>query len=68
LQKNNIDCRPMFYSYEEHKFLENLIFPYKKNDNANIINKSAIILPSHPSLKNEEIKHIIKIVKELASI
>ena len=59
LQEKDIDSRPMFYSHEKHDYLNNRIVVNKNNDIANKINETSIILPSYPSLKKEEVKHII---------
>jgi perosamine synthetase len=65
LQEKGIDSRPMFYSFEKHKYLNAHINSFKTNNNANFINQTAIILPSYPSLKKEEIRYIIKCLKDI---
>lgn len=65
LQEKSIDSRPMFYCYEKHSYLKDLITPFKNNENANIINEKSIIIPSHPSLTKEEITYIIDCIKIL---
>lgn len=59
LQKNGIDSRPMFYSHEKHGYLKNYISSYKNNNNAELVSKKSIILPSYPGLKDQEINFIV---------
>lgn len=56
---SGVDIRPMFYTHEKQEYLKNYIKTYKNNTNGNIINSTSIILPSYPSLTDEQIKYII---------
>lgn len=58
LQKNEIETRPMFYCYEKHEHLSDLIRPFRSNKNAIELNNSAIILPSSPSITRREIERV----------
>lgn len=58
LLKNNVETRPMFFCYEEHEHLKNRINPYRSNKNAIELNKRAIVLPSSPTITEEQIKYI----------
>jgi perosamine synthetase len=52
--KNQIDTRPMFYSYKNHKHLN-----FTGNDNiARKLNKQIVIFPSYPELKDNEIDYV----------
>lgn len=52
--KNQIDTRPMFYSYKNHKHLN-----FTGNDNiARKLNKQIVIFPSYPELKDDEIDYV----------
>lgn len=64
-EKNGIDTRPMFYSHEKQEYLRGYINSYKTNTNANTVNEKTIILPSYPSLTDEQVNYIIKKTFEL---
>ena len=52
--KNQIDTRPMFYSYKNHKHLH-----FTGSDNiARKLNKQVVIFPSYPDLTNSEIDFV----------
>ena len=52
--KNEIDTRPMFYSYKNHKHLN-----FTGSDNiARKLNKQIVIFPSYPELKDDEIDYV----------
>jgi len=59
---NNIEVRPMFYPYTEHSHL-----PCAKGncDNAKLLNKECVILPSSPNLDEEQIERICHVTKEI---
>jgi perosamine synthetase len=52
---NGIDSRPMFYSINHHRHLENIP---SINTNADILQSQCIILPSYPDLKDSQIDYI----------
>ena len=64
-----IEIRPMFYGLVEHGHIKN-----NKNivigdcDNAKLLNKQVIVLPSYPELTNEEQKYIIDTVEEYIKV
>lgn len=58
--KNGIDIRPMFYTHEKQEYLRGYISSYKNNIAGNLINDTCIILPSYPSLTEDQINYIIK--------
>ena len=62
---NNIEIRPMFYSIDEHKHLQNnFLIEYGHNTNAKLLNKECFILPSFPELTKEESNYIINKTEE----
>lgn len=62
LQKNEIETRPMFYCYEKHNHLKDIIRPFRNNNNAKKLNNSAIILPSSPTLDRQKIYKISNLI------
>lgn len=64
-REKNIDIRPMFYDITSHKHLRNNPDIYiNEVDNAKLLQKECIILPSFPELKKEEQKYIIDVLEE----
>jgi len=65
---NGIEIRPMFYPITSHNHLKNNIkIKINTCDNAKILNKECIILPSFPELKKEDQDHIVNIVEKWVS-
>lgn len=58
--EKGIETRPMFYPMSKHKHLKRFAL---NEENANILSKNCLILPSHPNLKNEEIEYICEVVR-----
>lgn len=60
-----IEIRPMFYSIFEHVHIKNNPNILSTNcDNAILLNKSSLVLPSYPELTIEEQSHIIRVVNK----
>ena len=59
---NDIDVRPMFYPYSQHKHLPPLEGDTHK---AKILNKECVMLPSYPNLSEEKIKKICNVTKDI---
>jgi perosamine synthetase len=53
-----IEVRPMFYSIDSHKHLQN-IDSFGGVQIAKQLNNECVILPSYPELKDHEIQHIV---------
>lgn len=60
LKERGIDTRPFFYRLNRHKHLRNI--PFLCNDNAisQILENEIVILPSYPSLTEEDIIYICR--------
>jgi len=61
--KRNIDIRPMFYPMSKH----NGLAEYANEDsegNARLLNQQCVILPSYPSLDDDEISQVVNAVLE----
>ena len=66
-KENKIETRPMFYPASTHKYLKN----YKQvnfgsETNSLTLNRECLLLPSYPSLTNQDLNHIISSVKRYA--
>lgn len=61
LANHNIDTRPMFYPMSEHGHLKQYANT-RQEHNSMLINRECVVLPSYPFIKNEEIRHVVKIV------
>lgn len=59
--KHGIEIRPMFYPITRHHHLRNV--QGKSIENAEILSKEVIILPSYPDLTDNQIDYIVKAVK-----
>jgi perosamine synthetase len=60
--RNNIDVRPMFYPYDQHRHLPPLEGETSK---ARILNRECVMLPSYPNLSEEEIEKICNVTKDI---
>ena len=60
--RNNIDVRPMFYPYSQHKHLPPLEGEIHK---AKILNRECVMLPSYPNLDEEKIEKICNVTKKI---
>jgi len=59
-EKHHIETRPMFYPLMTHTHL-----PIREcGEAAKILSKECVLLPSYPELLTEDVKHIIRTVKE----
>lgn len=61
-----IEIRPMFRSLNEHPYLKDHNVNFCDDLNSKLIHNEAIVLPSYPSLTKEELKYIIKNVKNFS--
>jgi perosamine synthetase len=60
-----IEIRPMFYPITAHRHLQHQAYiDISECQNAELLNKECIILPSYPELTKEEQKHILKTLDE----
>lgn len=64
LHNSGIETRPMFFPYEAHSHLKDIIVS-KKNTVAKHLNETCIMIPSHPNLKDEEVEYIISKIKQI---
>jgi perosamine synthetase len=55
-----VEIRPMFYPINAHKHLHNIKIDNDDNEQAIILNRECIMIPSYPSLEFDEQKHIIE--------
>lgn len=62
MKTKNIETRPFFYDIRKHKHLENLNSNFQP-----VLEREICMLPSHPNLKNSEIKYICKMINEYCS-
>lgn len=58
-----IETRPMFKVFDEHSFLKKKITPFKTVQNSRELQESCLILPSYPSLSDEDVDEISESVK-----
>jgi dTDP-4-amino-4,6-dideoxygalactose transaminase len=59
---HNIEIRPFFYPYKQHKHLSNL--PSHSNSNiSNELNSNIIMLPSFPELNELQQKYIVDVIR-----
>lgn len=66
MYNSGIETRPMFFPYEAHFHLKDVITS-KQNTVAKHLNETCIMIPSHPELKDHEVEHIISKIKEISS-
>jgi|SRR5579859_4025753 len=62
-KNKNIETRPMFYPISTHKHLQNnsdVLLDNTNMTNAEILNKTCLILPSFPELSIDEQNHILE--------
>ena len=65
--QHGIEIRPMFYPLTTHKHLkENKYIMIDNCQNAELLNRQSIILPSYPELTKEEQNHILKTLNDYA--
>jgi perosamine synthetase len=64
LKENNIDTRPFFYQIQAHEHLKNLKIDDTEGE---ILSNECIMIPSSPSLTEEEQIYIVNKIKELLS-
>jgi perosamine synthetase len=66
-KENKIETRPMFYPASTHKYLKNYKqVSFGSETNSLILNKQCLLLPSYPSLADQDLNHIISSVKKYA--
>jgi perosamine synthetase len=56
-----VEIRPMFYPYSVHKHLPTIS---KNQENATLLNRQCVILPSYPDLTKDEINKVCKATKD----
>lgn len=61
-KNNGIEIRPMFYEMSRHSYFTQNIAEIDDCNNATILNKECIILPSYPELKRDEQVYILNIL------
>jgi perosamine synthetase len=60
---NGIEIRPMFYDIHCHTHLKHIHHPYKDLEKQKIANEY-VMLPSYPSLTNDDISKIVSIIEK----
>jgi perosamine synthetase len=58
-KKFNVDIRPFFYTISEHNHLQDVLF---NDDNATILNKEIIMIPSSPLITYDIQKYVVNII------
>jgi dTDP-4-amino-4,6-dideoxygalactose transaminase/ribosomal protein S18 acetylase RimI-like enzyme len=61
-KENNIDIRPFFYPINKHKHLSDIEF---NDENAYILNREIIMIPSSPNLSIENQNYVAKIISNI---
>jgi len=63
LKDNNVDTRPMFYPMSYHPYIP---FANRSQEaSAKLLAEECFMLPSYPSLSEDQLSHIVRTVKQL---
>ena len=66
MEENNVETRPMFFPMSSHDHLRNLSIPEEESV-ASLLNDKCFMVPSHPGLRHEELKHIVSTIKNMVT-
>jgi len=61
---HGVEVRPMFCDISEHGHFQK----FQSSDNAKMLRKECVILPSYPDLTNNEIQHVVNVLKKYKRI
>ena len=64
MEDNNIEIRPMFYPMSVHDHLREISDPLNE-ENSKLLSEQCFMIPSFPTLRSEEIKHVISTIKKM---